>query len=191
MYLMKYRGFPGGASGKEPACQYKRHKRNRFDPWVRKIPWRREWQPTLVSWPGEVHGQRSLAGCSPWGCTLLSNIHFLLVSNPLLPILCISYKWNHALSFYYIWLISLRMFLRSIHIAACFRILSICLYILHFVYPFICWVVSTYLLWMWCTCLSPCFQFFGHIPKPRGGISESYGNSILKFTMDSFCYGNK
>ena len=34
-------GFPGNASGKEPACQYKRHRRCSFDPWVRKIPWRR------------------------------------------------------------------------------------------------------------------------------------------------------
>ena len=35
--------------------------------WVGKIPWRREWQPTPVSLPGEFHGQRSLVGCSPWG----------------------------------------------------------------------------------------------------------------------------
>ena len=34
-------GFPGGASGKEPTCQCRRHKRYRFDPWVGKIPWRR------------------------------------------------------------------------------------------------------------------------------------------------------
>ena len=40
-----------------------------FDPWVRKIPWRRAWQPTPVLLPGESHGQRSLAGCSPWGGT--------------------------------------------------------------------------------------------------------------------------
>ena len=33
-----------------------------------KIPWRREWQPTPVFLPGEFHGQRSLAGYSPWGC---------------------------------------------------------------------------------------------------------------------------
>ena len=39
------RGFQGGASGKEPACQCRRHKRCRFDSWVRKIPWRRAWQP--------------------------------------------------------------------------------------------------------------------------------------------------
>ena len=39
-----------------------------FDPWVRKIPWRRECLPILVLLPGESHGQRSLAGYSPWGC---------------------------------------------------------------------------------------------------------------------------
>ena len=41
-------GFPGGASGKEPACQCKRCKRPRFNPWVRKIPWRRVWQTIPV-----------------------------------------------------------------------------------------------------------------------------------------------
>ena len=35
--------------------------------WVRKIPWRRKWQPTPVFLPGKSHGQRSLAGYSPWG----------------------------------------------------------------------------------------------------------------------------
>ena len=60
-------GFPGGASGKEPACKYKRHKRLGFDPWFGKIPWRREWQPISVFLPGESLGQRSLAGYSPWG----------------------------------------------------------------------------------------------------------------------------
>ena len=39
----------------------------RFDPWVRKIPWRREWLPTPVFLPGEFHGQKGLAGYSPWG----------------------------------------------------------------------------------------------------------------------------
>ena len=37
------------------------------DPWVGKIPQRREWLATPVSLSGEFHGQRSLAGCSPWG----------------------------------------------------------------------------------------------------------------------------
>ena len=60
------RGFTGGASGKEPACQCRRHKRLMFNPWVGKIPWSRKWQPTPVFLPGESHGQRSLAGCGPW-----------------------------------------------------------------------------------------------------------------------------
>ena len=40
--------------------------RPRFDPWVGKIPWRRQWHPTPVLLPGESHGQRSLVGYSPW-----------------------------------------------------------------------------------------------------------------------------
>ena len=58
-------GFPGGTSSKEPTCQYRRHKRRRFDPWVRKIPWRRKWQPTPVFLLGGSQGQRSLAGYIP------------------------------------------------------------------------------------------------------------------------------
>ena len=38
-----------------------------FSLWVGKILWRRAWQPTSVFLPGEFHGQRSLAGYSPWG----------------------------------------------------------------------------------------------------------------------------
>ena len=60
-------GFPGGTSGKEPACQSRRCKRCRFHPWVGKIPWRRKWQPIPVFLPGESHGQKNLAGYSPWG----------------------------------------------------------------------------------------------------------------------------
>ena len=57
-------GLPRWLSGKESACQCKRHG---FDPWVRKTPWRRKWQPTPVFLPGKSHGQWSLAGYSPWG----------------------------------------------------------------------------------------------------------------------------
>ena len=60
-------------SGKESSYQCKRQG---FDPWVRKIPWRRKWQPTPVFLPGQSHGQRSLEGYSPRGCksqTRLSN----------------------------------------------------------------------------------------------------------------------
>ena len=59
--------FPGVGSGKEPVCQCKRHKRHQFDPWVGKIVWRRNWQPTPVVLPGKSHGQRSVVGYSPWG----------------------------------------------------------------------------------------------------------------------------
>ena len=57
--------FPGGASGKEPACQCRGPQKHRFDPWVGKIPWRRAWRPIPVFLLGESHGQRSLAGYSP------------------------------------------------------------------------------------------------------------------------------
>ena len=113
-------GFLDGTSGKEPACQYRRHKRCIFDPWAGKIPWRRAWQPTSVFLPaklpwteepgvlqsivlqsrtelkrlsthalsddksiclqcGRSHGQRSLAGCRPWGCKesdMTERLHF-------------------------------------------------------------------------------------------------------------------
>ena len=55
--------FPWWPSSKEAACQFRRH---RFDPWVRKIPWRRKWQPTPLfllqnpinrgAWRATVHG---------------------------------------------------------------------------------------------------------------------------------------
>ena len=65
VYIMKF--FPAGSSGKESACQSRRFKRRRFNPWVRKIPWRRAWQPTPVFLPGESHGQRNLMGYSLLG----------------------------------------------------------------------------------------------------------------------------
>ena len=39
MYLCV--GFPSGTSDKESTCQCRRHKKLGFDPWIRKIPWRR------------------------------------------------------------------------------------------------------------------------------------------------------
>ena len=51
-----------------------------FDPWVWKISWRREWQPTPVFLPGEFHGQRSLAGYSPWGDKELNTAEWLSLS---------------------------------------------------------------------------------------------------------------
>ena len=63
-----FMGFPGGTSGKETTSQCRKQKRPGFDPWVRKIPWRRALQPTPVFLPGESRGQRSLVGYSPLGC---------------------------------------------------------------------------------------------------------------------------
>ena len=42
------------------------YRRLRFTPWVRKIPWRRAWQPTPVFLPGESYGQRSLVATVYW-----------------------------------------------------------------------------------------------------------------------------
>ena len=49
-------GFPGGTSCKALASQCKRHKRWGLDPWLGKTPFRRAWQPTPISLPGEFHG---------------------------------------------------------------------------------------------------------------------------------------
>ena len=59
--------IPGGTGGKEPACQCCRCERCGFDPWVRKIFWRREWQPNLVFLPGESHGLGRLGSLYLWG----------------------------------------------------------------------------------------------------------------------------
>ena len=59
--------FSGDSSGKESACQFRSHRRCKFNPWVRKNPWRRKWQPTPLFLPRKSHRQRSLAGYSPWG----------------------------------------------------------------------------------------------------------------------------
>ena len=65
------RGFKRGLlrwfSGKESACQDRRCRRCKFDPWIGKKPRRGKWQPTPAFLPGESNGQRSRAGYSPWG----------------------------------------------------------------------------------------------------------------------------
>ena len=60
--------LPRWHSGKESACQCRRRKRCKFNPWAGKMPWRRKWQPTLACLPGKVQGQRRLVGYSPRGC---------------------------------------------------------------------------------------------------------------------------
>ena len=74
-----FTGFPRWRSVKEPACQCRGPGCRVgwgwgcgwgavFHPWIRKFPWRRKWQPTLVFLPGKSHEQKRLAGYSPWGC---------------------------------------------------------------------------------------------------------------------------
>ena len=63
-------GVPGASAIKNlPVIQEtcRRHKRLRFESWVRKTLWSKKWQLTPVFSPGESHGQISLAGYSPWG----------------------------------------------------------------------------------------------------------------------------
>ena len=66
--------FPGGSDGKSVCLQCRRPQ---FDPWVRKIFWRRKWQPTPVVLPGKFHGPRGLEGYSPWGCKELDATEWL------------------------------------------------------------------------------------------------------------------
>ena len=74
--------FPWWLSRERICLQCRTH---RFHPWAGKSPWRRQWQPTLVFLPGGPHGQRSLAGYSPWGrkksdttehCSALSTVYW-------------------------------------------------------------------------------------------------------------------
>ena len=59
--------FPGGAVIKNPPANAGDiGDSGSFNPWVEMIPWRRKWHPTPVFLPRESHGQRSLAGYSPW-----------------------------------------------------------------------------------------------------------------------------
>ena len=55
--------LPGGSDGEESTGNVGPE----FNPWVGETPWRKAWQPTPVFWPGESHGQMSLASYSPWG----------------------------------------------------------------------------------------------------------------------------
>ena len=70
-------GFLGGSGGKESAYSVGELG---LIPWVGKIPWRREWLPTLISLPGEFHGQKSLAGDSPWSPKELGMTELLTLS---------------------------------------------------------------------------------------------------------------
>ena len=93
---------------KEPACQCRSQKRCWSDPQIRKIPWRRVWQPTPVFLPGKSHGQRSLESYSQWGrkeldtteatqhMTLLTKPDFIQISS-VVPFLSHDSIWHTTL----------------------------------------------------------------------------------------------
>ena len=66
------KGFPGGTVGKESASQCGRCKRHEFDPWVEKIPWRREWATHSrilawkIPWAEEPGGLQSMGVTESW-----------------------------------------------------------------------------------------------------------------------------
>ena len=71
-----FNGFPWWFRGESICLQCRRP---RFNPWVRKILWRRKWQPTPVLLPGKSQGRRSLVGYSPWGhkeVDMTERLHF-------------------------------------------------------------------------------------------------------------------
>ena len=76
-------GLPRWRSCKESDCQCRRCRRHRFDPWVGKILWKREWQPTPVFLPSESYWQRSLVGYSPWGHKESDMTEYLSTAQPL------------------------------------------------------------------------------------------------------------
>ena len=80
-------GLPWWLSGKESACQCRRCG---FNPWVRRIPWRRKWQPTLVFLPGKSHRQRNLVGYTVHGvqkvrCDLVTKQQQQEIANVTIP----------------------------------------------------------------------------------------------------------
>ena len=99
-----HKGFPGGSVGKEFTCQCRKCE---FYPWVRKIPWRRKWQPTPIFLPGKSHGQRSLEATVQGGARvkhdlvtkppppLLTYLKFTLL-NKVYSSVVFSISWNYA-----------------------------------------------------------------------------------------------
>ena len=82
--------LPWWLSDKESTCQCRRCG---FNPWVEKIPWRRNWQPkpTPVFLPGEFHGWRNVVGYNPWGCKRIGQY---IVTKQQLTKIPHAWRWN-------------------------------------------------------------------------------------------------
>ena len=120
----------GDSSGKESACQCGRPKRRGFNPWVRKIHWRRKWQPTPVFLPGKSCGWRSLEDYSPRGqksWTRWSTHEYLVAAQLLRCVQLFTTPWTAAcqafLSFTISWsllkLMSIDSVMASNHLIFC------------------------------------------------------------------------
>ena len=182
--LSAFLGFPGGASGKELACQCRRQKRRGFDSWVGTIPWRRAWQPTPVFLPGNPMDR---GACGLWfivsqsvrhnwsnlACTYLTLPCFTAFK---VHIYC---SKRHNISFF----VSKQYFFCPYNIYICkiffvhssvsghlgsFRVLAIVM-ILH---------------WTWEISSRSDLNSFEYIPRHE--IAESYGTSIFDF-LRSLC----
>ena len=81
-------GFPCGSAGKESITMW--------DPWVGKIPWRREWLPTPLSWPREFHGLYSLQGRKKLDITQRLSLSFSSLQSEKTMCLNVSFKTHHA-----------------------------------------------------------------------------------------------
>ena len=94
--------LPRWFSGKKSACHYRRCRRCESNPWIRKVPWSRKWQPISVYLLGKSHRQRSLKGYSPWDHKQLdmterlsTHIHAIISKLDPLPIISTGKKgWN-------------------------------------------------------------------------------------------------
>ena len=97
MHFQAIHGVSRWHSGKESACQCRRLERHGFDPWIRRIPWSRKWQPTPVFLLGESQGQRSLADPSKWGCKESDKTeHAIIPMQPQIPLDSHTQCWNRV-----------------------------------------------------------------------------------------------
>ena len=112
-------------------------------PWVGKIPWRRERLPTPLFWPGEFHGQRSLAGYSPWGPKELDTSEWLSLDLWYLPVVpcscCVGWRqWDPDLFEYDFLTPSLVLFPQGFLLIKSIRVFVILLAYFHFTSSWVC-----------------------------------------------------
>ena len=91
--------LPGSTSGEEFVCHCRRCQRRGFDHWIRKIPWRREWQPTPVFLPEESHSSEEPVGLQSMGSQRLGHdLNDLAGKHWVFILACRSFPLQHAKS---------------------------------------------------------------------------------------------